>query len=60
MSGSANSNDGTGQGDSGAGGGMVLYTGDVVEGECRPESGVPGREDHGGSEVFGEDDDDPS
>lgn len=42
---------------------MVLYTvfnaGDVVGGERRLASGVPGRKDRGDSEVFGEDDDDP-
>jgi hypothetical protein len=62
LSGSANSDDGTGQGDSGAGGGMVLYAevnAGVVEGECRLESGVPGRKDRGDSDEFGEDDGDP-
>jgi hypothetical protein len=63
LSGSANSDDGTGQGDSGAGGGMVLYAevnaGELVEGERRLESGVPGRKDRGDSKEFGEDDDDP-
>jgi len=63
LSGSANSDDGTGQGDSGAGGGMVLYAevkaGGIIEGECRPtESGVPGRKDRGDNEEVGEDDDD--
>ena len=60
MSGSTNSDNGTGHGDSGAGGGMVLYAevnaGEVVEGECTLESGVPGRKDR---EETWEDNDDP-
>jgi hypothetical protein len=41
---------------------MVLYAevnAGVVEGECRLESGVPGRKDRGDSDEFGEDDGDP-
>jgi len=59
LSGSTNSDIGTGQGDSGAGGGMVLYAednaGEVVEGECMLESGVPGRKDREDSEEDGDD-----
>ena len=42
---------------------MVLYAEvnaeEVIEGECRLESGVPGRKDRGDSEEFWEDDNDP-